>query len=385
MEKAILRVKNLKTYFFTRRGIVKAVDGVDFDLMKSECLCLVGESGCGKTVTALSILGLIDSPPGRIVDGEVYYNDVNLLESSGEQVRHIRGKEIAMVFQDAQSALNPIFTIGDQIAEQIKLHLGASRREARERTVRLLEEVGIPSPEEAVDYYPHQLSGGMKQRAIAEDPLGINVPVGAAALVLPGDDSPTSAIGADLLTALGVTGSADCRSVGSRPLGGTRRVYPLGINIRGVAASVRPGDDSSTSAIGADFFIALVAVGGANCCPVGSPLNGACRVYTLGINIIVAGASVLPGDDSSTGAIGADFGELLVAADSADCHTTSRPLNATCRVYTPGINVPAEAAVVLPGDDSSTSAIGADLGKVLGVPGSADCRPVGRRPLGRTR
>ena len=124
MEQAILRVKNLKTYFFTRRGIVKAVDGIDFDLLKSECLCLVGESGCGKTVTALSIVGLIDTPPGRIVDGEVYYGDINLLECPREQVRQIRGKEIAMIFQDAQSALNPIFTIGDQIVEQIKLHLG---------------------------------------------------------------------------------------------------------------------------------------------------------------------------------------------------------------------------------------------------------------------
>ena len=98
MEKAILRVRNLKTYFFTRRGIVKAVDGVDFDLLKSECLCLVGESGCGKTVTALSILGLIDTPPGRIVGGEVYYHDINLLACPQEQVRRIRGKEIAMIF-----------------------------------------------------------------------------------------------------------------------------------------------------------------------------------------------------------------------------------------------------------------------------------------------
>jgi len=187
MEKAILRVRNLKTYFFTRRGTVKAVDGVDFDLLRSECLCLVGESGCGKTVTALSILGLIDTPPGRIVDGEVYYNNVNLLECPPEQVRRIRGKEIAMIFQDAQSALNPIFTVGDQIMEQIKLHLGSSTHEAKERAVSLLEEVGIPSPAEAADYYPHQLSGGMKQRAMIAMSLSCDPQILIA-------DEPTTAV-----------------------------------------------------------------------------------------------------------------------------------------------------------------------------------------------
>jgi len=187
MEKTILRVKNLKTYFFTRRGIVKAVDGIDFDLLKSECLCLVGESGCGKTVTALSILGLIDTPPGRIVGGEIYYAGLNLLECPREQVRQIRGKEIAMIFQDAQSALNPVFTIGDQIAEQIKLHSGANNREAKARTVSLLEEVGIPSPEEAADYYPHQLSGGMKQRAMIAMSLSCDPQILIA-------DEPTTAV-----------------------------------------------------------------------------------------------------------------------------------------------------------------------------------------------
>lgn len=186
MEKAILSVRNLKTYFFTRRGTVKAVDGVDFDLFRSECLCLVGESGCGKTVTAFSILRLIDTP-GKIVGGEIYYNDVNLLSCPREQVRHIRGKEIAMIFQDAQSALNPVFTIGDQIAEQIKLHLGANNHEAKERTVSLLEEVGIPSPVEAADYYPHQLSGGMKQRVMIAMGLSCDPQVLIA-------DEPTTAV-----------------------------------------------------------------------------------------------------------------------------------------------------------------------------------------------
>jgi len=166
MEGAILKIRNLRTYFFTRRGIVKAVDGVSFDLVKGECLCLVGESGCGKTVTALSILGLIDTPPGRIVAGEIFYDGMDLAKCSAEQLRHVRGKEIAMIFQDAQSALNPVFTIGDQIVEQIKLHLKVSYREARDKVINLLKEVGIPSPEEVANYYPHQLSGGMKQRAM---------------------------------------------------------------------------------------------------------------------------------------------------------------------------------------------------------------------------
>jgi peptide/nickel transport system ATP-binding protein len=166
MGKAILKIRNLRTYFFTRRGTVRAVDGVSFDLVKGECLCLVGESGCGKTVTALSILGLIDSPPGRIVGGEILYDGLDLAKCPAEKLRHIRGREIAMIFQDAQSALNPVFTVGDQIVEQIKLHLELSRQRARDRAIALLKEVGIPSPEEVAGYYPHQLSGGMKQRAM---------------------------------------------------------------------------------------------------------------------------------------------------------------------------------------------------------------------------
>jgi peptide/nickel transport system ATP-binding protein len=166
MGETILKIRNLQTYFFTRRGIVRAVDGVSFDLVKGECLCLVGESGCGKTVTALSILGLIDSPPGRIVGGEILYDGIDLARCPAEQLRHIRGKDIAMIFQDAQSALNPVFTVGDQIVEQIKLHLKVSRRGAKNRAISRLKEVGIPSPEEVASYYPHQLSGGMKQRAM---------------------------------------------------------------------------------------------------------------------------------------------------------------------------------------------------------------------------
>ncbi len=187
MEKAVLSVRNLKTHFFTNRGVVRAVDGIDFELFESECLCLVGESGCGKTVTALSILGLVDSPPGRIVGGEVCYDKANLLTFPPEQLRHIRGKEIAMIFQDAQSALNPVFTIGDQITEQIKFHLGAGSREAMEKTISLLREVGIPAPENAVGYYPHQLSGGMKQRAMIAMSLSCDPGILIA-------DEPTTAV-----------------------------------------------------------------------------------------------------------------------------------------------------------------------------------------------
>jgi peptide/nickel transport system ATP-binding protein len=187
MEKAILKVKDLKTYFFTRRGVVRAVDNVSFDLVKGECLCLVGESGCGKTVTALSILGLIDSPPGRIVGGEIFYDGTDLTKCSAERLRHIRGKEIAMIFQDAQSALNPVFAIGDQIVEQIRLHLKISPRGARKRAINLLKEVGIPSPAEAAGYYPHQLSGGMRQRAMIAMSLSCNPRLLIA-------DEPTTAV-----------------------------------------------------------------------------------------------------------------------------------------------------------------------------------------------
>ncbi|HEX75934.1 MAG TPA: ABC transporter ATP-binding protein [Dehalococcoidia bacterium] len=187
MNNTILGVSHLKTYFFTRRGVVKAVDGIDFELKRGECLCLVGESGCGKTVTALSILGLIDSPPGRIIDGEVRYNNLDLVKCSPTQLRRIRGKEIAIIFQDAQSALNPVFTIGDQIVEQIRLHLGMKYTEARDKAMTLLKEMGIPSVERAMSYYPHQLSGGMKQRAMIAMSLSCDPQVLIA-------DEPTTAV-----------------------------------------------------------------------------------------------------------------------------------------------------------------------------------------------
>jgi peptide/nickel transport system ATP-binding protein len=162
----ILAVSNLKTQFFTDRGIVKAVNGVNFTLRRSECLCLVGESGCGKSVTALSLLRLFDSPPGKIVEGEVIYNHDDLVKMNSGELRHIRGKDIAMVFQDAQSAMNPVFTVGNQIIEQIKLHLKLRGKAADDRAMKLLKQVGIPDPAMAFHSYPHQLSGGMRQRAM---------------------------------------------------------------------------------------------------------------------------------------------------------------------------------------------------------------------------
>lgn len=187
MDSTLLKVTNLRTYFFTRRGVVKAVDGVSFELKWGECLCLVGESGCGKTVTALSLLRLVDCPPGRIVAGEVKYDNLDLVTCSQEELRRIRGKEIAMIFQDSQSALNPVFTIGDQITEQIKLHLGSSKREAWRRAVSLMTEIGMPDAERIMGYYPHQLSGGMKQRAMIAMSLSCDPQILIA-------DEPTTAV-----------------------------------------------------------------------------------------------------------------------------------------------------------------------------------------------
>jgi len=183
----ILEIKHLKTYFFTSRGVVKAVDGVGFSLRKGQNLCLVGESGCGKTTIALSILRLIDSPPGKIIGGEVWYHGEDLLHSSGKRLRQIRGNQIAMIFQDPQSSLNPVFTVGDQVAEQIKLHLGLKRKQAMERASYLMEQVGIPRARERMKDYPHQFSGGMKQRVMIAAALSCNPEILIA-------DEPTTAL-----------------------------------------------------------------------------------------------------------------------------------------------------------------------------------------------
>ncbi len=183
----VLKVSDLKTYFFTRRGTVKAVNGVDFELERGECLCLVGESGCGKTVTALSILRLFDSPPGKIVDGQISFDSLDLAKCSSAEMRRIRGKDIAIVFQEAQSALNPVLTIGNQITEQIKLHLPLDHTRTVERAIMMLGDVGIPSPASVMSYYPHQLSGGMKQRVLIAMSLSCDPKILIA-------DEPTTAV-----------------------------------------------------------------------------------------------------------------------------------------------------------------------------------------------
>jgi oligopeptide/dipeptide ABC transporter ATP-binding protein len=161
----VLDVRNLETRFHTEEGTVDAVDGVSYSVYEGETVGVVGESGSGKSVTALSIMGLIDSP-GRIEGGEVYYRGENLLEKSDAEMRDIRGNDIAMVFQDPMTSLNPVFTIGQQITRVIRQHRDVTEREAKERTITLMEDVGIPEPASRVDNYPHEFSGGMRQRAL---------------------------------------------------------------------------------------------------------------------------------------------------------------------------------------------------------------------------
>ena len=161
----LLSIRGLTTRFRTTEGVVHAVNGIDLDLTAGETLALVGESGCGKSVTASSILRLIP-PPGEIAAGQILFEGNDLLAASEEEMRRIRGNRIAMVFQEPMTSLNPVFRIGRQIGEGLMLHRGLSRKEAREESARLLAEVGIPSPAARLDDYPHQLSGGMRQRVI---------------------------------------------------------------------------------------------------------------------------------------------------------------------------------------------------------------------------
>jgi peptide/nickel transport system ATP-binding protein len=164
MAERLLEVRGMKTHFFTDEGVVRAVDGIDFHIDKGETLGIVGESGCGKSVTALSIMRLIPTPPGRIVEGQIIYNGRNLLDLPPRQMRKIRGKEISMIFQEPMTSLNPVFTVGEQIAEALRLHEGLNRRDAMDKTVDMLRLVHIPNAERRVKEYPHQLSGGMRQR-----------------------------------------------------------------------------------------------------------------------------------------------------------------------------------------------------------------------------
>lgn len=166
MSNILLKVRKLKTYFYTEQGVVRAVDGVDFIVEKGECLGIIGESGCGKSVTALSVMRLLPCPPGRIIDGEIWFDGKDLLTISLSEMRKIRGNEISMIFQELTTSLNPVYTVGNQIMEAIVLHQKLDKGKARKRTIEMLELVGIPSPEKRINEYPHQLSGGMKQRAM---------------------------------------------------------------------------------------------------------------------------------------------------------------------------------------------------------------------------
>ena len=161
----ILEIKGLKTYFFTEEGIVRAVDGVDLVVKRGEVLGIVGESGCGKSVTTLSILRLV-SPPGRIVEGEILFEDKDLLKLPESEMVDVRGNNISMIFQQPQSCLNPVFRVGDQLTEILHIHQNISKAEADQRAIELLALVGIPEPESRVNSYPHEMSGGMAQRVM---------------------------------------------------------------------------------------------------------------------------------------------------------------------------------------------------------------------------
>jgi oligopeptide transport system ATP-binding protein len=183
----LLEVNNLRTNFYTQDGVVNAVQGVSFSLDEGETLGIVGESGSGKSVTALSIMRLIQTPPGKIEAGEIIYKGDDLLKYSNDQMRHIRGKEIAMIFQDPMSSLNPVLTISKQISESIELHMGMTKKQARARTIELLKLVGIPSAEQRLGSYPHQFSGGMRQRVMIAMALSCNPKLLIA-------DEPTTAL-----------------------------------------------------------------------------------------------------------------------------------------------------------------------------------------------
>ncbi len=170
----ILQIKDLRTFFDTRDGTVRAVNGVSLELYAGETLCIVGESGCGKSVTAMTILGLLPKPPARIESGEILFEGTDLLKLDEQDMRAIRGNDISMIFQEPMTSLNPVLTIGRQISEVISLHQGVSNRVARDRAVEMLDRVRVPDPHQRVNEYPHQLSGGMRQRAMIAMALSCN-------------------------------------------------------------------------------------------------------------------------------------------------------------------------------------------------------------------
>ncbi len=183
----LLEVKDLETRFFTQDGVVQAVNSISYALNEGETLGIVGESGCGKSVGVMSLMRLIPSPPGKITNGEVLFEGRDLLHVSDEEIRNIRGNKIAMIFQDPMTSLNPVLTVGRQISEALELHLGMDKKQAKARTIELLEMVGIPSAADRVDNYPHQFSGGMRQRVMIAMGLSCNPQLLIA-------DEPTTAL-----------------------------------------------------------------------------------------------------------------------------------------------------------------------------------------------
>jgi len=187
MPEPLLQIDNLRTYFHTEDGPARAVDGISFSLNRGETLGLVGESGCGKSVTALSMMRLIPEPPGEILSGTIRFEGRDLLTLSDDEIRRVRGNDIAMIFQEPMTSLNPVFTCGYQIDEAVMLHQNVDRAEARERTVEMLQKVGIPDPAQRANEYPHQLSGGMRQRVM----IAMALSCGPDLLIA---DEPTTAL-----------------------------------------------------------------------------------------------------------------------------------------------------------------------------------------------